>query len=197
MEATGADVTGVSAGDRVVLSYNSCGGCARCAAGRRAYCERFAALNNAGRRPDGSSTLSRQGGDVWSSFFGQSSFARNALATRENIVVVPQDTDLVTAAPMGCGFQTGAGSVVNLLRPTPDSSLVVFGAGGVGLAAVTAASAPAPSSPSTSARSGVPWRRNSAPLTPSTARARTSSSRSGNSPQEARPMASTPPGSPV
>ncbi|TQE35876.1 NAD(P)-dependent alcohol dehydrogenase [Streptomyces ipomoeae] len=141
VEATGADVTGVRAGDRVVLSYNSCGACARCAAGRRVYCERFVALNNAGRRPDGSSTFSRQGGDVWSSFFGQSSFARHALATRENIVVVPEDTDLVTAAPMGCGFQTGAGSVVNLLRPTPDSSLVVYGAGGVGLAAVMAAAA--------------------------------------------------------
>ncbi|EKX68772.1 NAD(P)-dependent alcohol dehydrogenase [Streptomyces ipomoeae] len=141
VEATGADVTGVRAGDRVVLSYNSCGACARCAAGRRVYCERFVALNNAGRRPDGSSTLSRQGGDVWSSFFGQSSFARHALATRENIVVVPEDTDLVAAAPMGCGFQTGAGSVVNLLRPTPDSSLVVYGAGGVGLAAVMAAAA--------------------------------------------------------
>ncbi|MFC9930692.1 NAD(P)-dependent alcohol dehydrogenase [Streptomyces sp. NPDC127190] len=141
VEATGADVTGVRAGDHVVLSYNSCGACARCAAGRRAYCERFIALNNAGRREDGSSVLSRPGGDVWSSFFGQSSFARHALATRENVVVVPRDTDLVTAAPMGCGFLTGAGSVVNLLRPTPGSSLVVYGVGGVGLAAVMAAAA--------------------------------------------------------
>ncbi|MEU9343088.1 NAD(P)-dependent alcohol dehydrogenase [Streptomyces sp. NPDC048278] len=141
VEAAGADVNGVRPGDRVVLSYNSCGTCARCRAGRRAYCERFAALNNAGRRPDGSPTLTRGGDAVWSSFFGQSSFARHAVATRENVVVVPADTDLVTAAPMGCGFQTGAGSVVNVLRPEPDSSLVVFGAGGVGLAAVMAAAA--------------------------------------------------------
>ncbi|MFK0113169.1 NAD(P)-dependent alcohol dehydrogenase [Streptomyces sp. NPDC091217] len=141
VEAVGADVTGVRAGDHVVMSYNSCGTCVRCAAGRRAYCEQFAALNSGGRRPDGSSTLTRADGAVWSSFFGQSSFARHAIATRENVVVVPEDTDLVTAAPMGCGFQTGAGSVVNVLRPTPDSSLVVYGAGGVGLAAVMAAAA--------------------------------------------------------
>ncbi|MFG2937442.1 NAD(P)-dependent alcohol dehydrogenase [Streptomyces sp. NPDC048282] len=139
--AVGAEVTGVRPGDRVVLSYNSCGSCARCAAGRRAYCARFAPLNNAGHRPDGSTTLTRQGTGVWSSFFGQSSFARRALATRENVIVVPEDTDLVTAAPMGCGFQTGAGSVLNILRPEPGSALVVFGCGGVGLAAVMAAAA--------------------------------------------------------
>ncbi|MEU9450220.1 NAD(P)-dependent alcohol dehydrogenase [Streptomyces sp. NPDC048277] len=141
VEATGAEVTDVRPGDRVVLSYNSCGTCGSCAAGSRAYCARFAALNNAGRRPDGSAALSLDGSDVWSSFFGQSSFARHAMATRENVVVVAADTDLVTAAPMGCGFQTGAGSVVNVLRPEPDSSLVVFGCGGVGLAAVMAANA--------------------------------------------------------
>ncbi|MFI1030202.1 NAD(P)-dependent alcohol dehydrogenase [Streptomyces sp. NPDC020951] len=140
VESAGADVSGVKPGDRVVLSYNSCGICARCATGRRSYCERFEALNAAGRRPDGSATLTGRDGDEWSSFFGQSSFARHAIATREN-VVVPEDADLLTAAPMGCGFQTGAGSVVNVLRPGPDSSLVVFGTGGVGMAAIMAAAA--------------------------------------------------------
>ncbi|GGN23139.1 NAD(P)-dependent alcohol dehydrogenase [Streptomyces fuscichromogenes] len=141
VEATGAEVTGVQPGDRVVLSYRSCGICAQCAGGHRSYCERFEALNASGRRPDGSAILTGQGGDAWSSFFGQSSFARHAIAVRENVVVVPEGTDLVTAAPMGCGFQTGAGSVVNVLCPDPDSSLVVFGTGGVGMAAIMAGAA--------------------------------------------------------
>ncbi|MBE8476082.1 NAD(P)-dependent alcohol dehydrogenase [Streptomyces justiciae] len=141
VEAIGAEVTGVRPGDHVVLSYSSCGSCTRCATGHRSYCERFEALNAAGRRPDGSATLTGRDGDAWSSFFGQSSFARHAITTRENVVVVPEGTDLVTAAPMGCGFQTGAGSVANVLRPGPDSSLVVFGTGGVGMAAVMAGAA--------------------------------------------------------
>ena len=43
------------------------------------------------------------------------------------------------AAPLGCGVQTGAGTVLNVLAPPRDASLVVFGAGGVGLSAVMAA----------------------------------------------------------
>ena len=76
---------------------------------------------------------------VFGSFFGQSSFARHALAYADNCVVVPEDLDLALLAPFGCGFQTGAGTVLNVLRPTADESLVVFGAGAVGLAAIAAA----------------------------------------------------------
>ncbi|GAA2848446.1 NAD(P)-dependent alcohol dehydrogenase [Pseudonocardia halophobica] len=141
VESVGAEVDGFRAGDKVLLSYAHCGRCRRCAAGRPAYCAEFGALNSGGTRPDGSSTLSQAGAPVWSSFFGQSSFARHAIVSPRNAVVVSPDTDLVTAAPMGCGFQTGAGTVVNVMRPDPGSSLVVFGTGGVGVAAVMAARA--------------------------------------------------------
>lgn len=42
-------------------------------------------------------------------------------------------------APIGCGFQTGAGAVLNVLRPGREDSLVVFGLGSVGLTALMAA----------------------------------------------------------
>lgn len=45
----------------------------------------------------------------------------------------------VIAAPLGCGVQTGAGTVLNVLRPDAGTSMVVSGAGGVGLSAVMAA----------------------------------------------------------
>lgn len=41
--------------------------------------------------------------------------------------------------PLGCGIQTGAGSVLNEMRLAPGQSIAVFGAGAVGLAAVMAA----------------------------------------------------------
>jgi len=141
VEAVGSAVTDVAVGDQVVLSFASCGTCARCRRGTPAYCVRFGQLNSSGARPDGSTVLRQDGTPVWSSFFGQSSFARHTVVARRNVVVVPPGIDLRSAAPMGCGFQTGAGAVVNVMRPEPDSSLVVFGTGGVGIAAVMAAGA--------------------------------------------------------
>jgi aryl-alcohol dehydrogenase len=141
VEAVGGDVTGVGPGDRVLLSYRSCGSCRRCAAGDPTYCHDFRTLNASGARPDGSTTMRRDGSPVYGSFFGQSSFASRALAYESNIVVVGDHVDLVLAAPLGCGVQTGAGAVLNVLRPANEASLVVFGAGAVGLSALMMARA--------------------------------------------------------
>jgi aryl-alcohol dehydrogenase len=137
--ATGADVTGIRPGDHVVLSYRSCGSCPECAAGHVPYCRDFRTLNGIGTRPDGSPTMRRDGSRVYGSYFGQSSFASHALAYESNVVVVGEEIDFGVAAPLGCGVQTGAGTVLNVLAPPPEASLVVFGAGGVGLSAVMAA----------------------------------------------------------
>lgn len=141
VEAVGAQVTGIAPGDHVLLSYRSCGDCVQCRAGHPSYCSRSALLNSSGGRADGSATLSQNGTRLFGAFFGQSSFAQYALAAAGNVVVVDPGLDLTVAAPLGCGFQTGAGAVLNVLVPEPDSRLVVFGAGGVGLAAVMAAKA--------------------------------------------------------
>ena len=139
--AVGADVTGVRPGDHVVLSYRSCGSCAQCATGHPPYCRAFRTLNGSGSRPDGSPTMRRNGSRVYGSYFGQSSFASHALAYESNVVAVGDEIDLGVAAPLACGVQTGAGTVLNVLAPAPEASLVVFGAGGVGLSALMAASA--------------------------------------------------------
>ena len=137
----GADVTGVKAGDRVLLSYRSCGRCSECAGGYPAYCRSFRAMNGIGTRVDGSLTMRRGDAPVYGSYFGQSSFASHALAYESNVVVIDDEIDLQTAAPLGCGVQTGAGTVMNVLRPAAGEWLVVFGAGAVGLSALMAASA--------------------------------------------------------
>lgn len=139
VEAVGADVTHVVPGDHVVLSFNSCGECANCAAGHVAYCDNFFARNLNGRRPDGSETLHASSGPVGGCFFGQSSFATYALAHKRNTVKVRKDAPLEMLGPLGCGIQTGAGAVLNVLKPERGSSFALFGCGGVGLAALMGA----------------------------------------------------------
>jgi aryl-alcohol dehydrogenase len=129
----------VKVGDRVVLSFRSCGACVNCTAQRPAYCRKAARLNQFGGRADGTPRVTVGGQPVLDGFFGQSSLAGYALTTEDNTVVVDPEVDPVLAAPLGCGFQTGAGAVLNLLRPRPGSALVVFGSGAVGLAGVLAA----------------------------------------------------------
>jgi len=138
VEAVGAAVTDVRPGDAVLLSFASCGVCEPCGAGAPAYCTRFQEANVSGGRLDGSPTLSGSRGPVSGAFFGQSTFARYALSSRRNAVVIDPDLDRTHLAAFGCGIQTGAGAVVNVLQPAPDSRLVVFGLGGVGMAAVMA-----------------------------------------------------------
>jgi aryl-alcohol dehydrogenase len=121
-----------------VLTFASCGACRRCTGGHPAYCEDFPALNHSGARADGSVTMRRAGEPVFASVLGQSSFATHALASRRSAVRVPRDLPFEHLAPLGCSVQTGAGAVLNVLRPEPGSSMVVFGAGPVGLSAVMA-----------------------------------------------------------
>jgi aryl-alcohol dehydrogenase len=136
VEVVGSAVTDVRPGDKVIISFASCGVCDRCTAGRPGYCVRFQPEN-----VSGAPTLSGPGGPVAGKFFGQSSFARHALTNRRQAVVVGPDVDLTLVASYGCGVQTGAGAVVNVLQPGPGSSLAVFGLGGVGMAAVMAGAA--------------------------------------------------------
>jgi aryl-alcohol dehydrogenase len=142
VEQVGSSVTGVAVGDHVALSFAACGHCRNCLAGREAYCSSFSMLNFGGRREDGSTTLVDAAGEVvHGSFFGQSSFATHALVAARNVVRVPSSIPLDLVGPLGCGIQTGAGTVINALQLTAGSSIVVSGAGAVGLSAVMAAAA--------------------------------------------------------
>lgn len=140
VERVGKDVTKVVAGDHVVMSYASCGTCANCLKGQGGYCIDLYDRNFSGARPDGSSPCCDAAGQRLSGyFFGQSSFGDYAIATQANVVKIPADVPLDLMGPLGCGIQTGAGAVINALRPAAGSSIAIFGAGSVGLAAIMAA----------------------------------------------------------
>ena len=137
--ALGAGVGTVAVGDHVALSYDSCGRCRSCLVGRPYHCHRFFERNFLACRADGSTSLSAGGDPVHSHFFGQSSFATQAVVAARSVVAIPEDIPFELAAPLGCGVQTGAGTVLNALRPPAGASIAVFGAGAVGLSAVMAA----------------------------------------------------------
>lgn len=140
VEKVGEGVTHVAPGDHVVLTVNSCGACDSCWNGHPTYCANSYVHNFAGGRPDGTSAFAdAEGGEVRSHFFGQSSFATVTNASARSVVKIPEDFPLEFAGPLGCGVQTGAGSVLNILKPRPGGSFVVFGAGAVGLSALMAA----------------------------------------------------------
>lgn len=140
VESVGPGVTGLDVGDHVVLSLNSCGRCPACLSGHPAYCADFYFLNFGGMRHDETTAFSRAGGEkVSSHFFGQSSFATHTVAARRSVVKVRDDVDLELLGPLGCGIQTGAGTVLNALDPAPGSTIAIFGAGAVGMSGLLAA----------------------------------------------------------
>lgn len=139
VEAVGPGVVGLEVGDHVVMSGNSCGQCKNCLSGRPVYCVDVIKLCFCGSRRDGSSPISQDGARINGSFFGQSSFATYSIASERTAVKVPKDLPLHLMGPLGCGLVTGAASVLEGFRLRPGQSIVVFGSGGVGLAAVMAA----------------------------------------------------------
>ena len=136
----GSKVTKVAPGDHVVLTYASCGVCANCQKGLYGYCPELYGRNFSGGRPDGSSPCcARDGTRLSGYFFAQSSFADHALASQRNVVKIRKDVPIEMMGPLGCGIQTGAGAVMNALKPGAGTSIAIFGAGSVGLSAVMAA----------------------------------------------------------
>jgi aryl-alcohol dehydrogenase len=137
--AVGGAVEHLAAGDHVVISFPWCGECEHCREDRGAYCRRGRELKSGGARSDGSTTMRRNGAPVYGSFFQQSSFATHALTPARNAVKVRRDAPLEFLGPLGCGLQTGAGAVLNVMKPEAGKSFAVFGAGSVGLAGLMAA----------------------------------------------------------
>jgi aryl-alcohol dehydrogenase len=138
VEEAGSSVTKVKAGDRVILSGDSCGNCPSCQVSLPCYCYEFFPRNFGGGRLDGTTPLSRNGEKVHT-FMGQGSFASHVVCHDRNVVKVAADAPLEFLGPLGCGVITGAGAVINALRVGVGKSIAVFGTGSVGLSAVMAA----------------------------------------------------------
>ena len=140
VDAIGEGVSDRSVGDHVVMSFDSCSSCQNCRTGHGAYCTMFFQRNLSGLG-DGtpSPVTGADGKPIAARWFGQSSFATHANVAARNTVLVDPALPLELLGPLGCGIQTGAGAIINSLKMTAGQSIVVYGAGAVGLSAVMAA----------------------------------------------------------
>jgi Zn-dependent alcohol dehydrogenase len=85
------------------------------------------------------STIGQPSVPIGGQYFGQSSFARLTVVNVSSVVKVSHllsPEELPKFAPFGCGFQTGAGAIVNIAKAAPEDTVAVYGCGGVGLAAI-------------------------------------------------------------
>jgi aryl-alcohol dehydrogenase len=139
VERVGPHVDTVNVGDHVLMTFPNDGTCSHCLGGQPRWCDAGERLMWGGTRFDGSeSALTREGRPLGGHMFQQSAFATHVIAVEHNVVVVPSYLPLEQYV-IGCGVMTGAGGVLNTLRPDADSTIAVFGAGGVGASAILAA----------------------------------------------------------
>jgi len=138
VEQVGTAVSRIKVGERVIISYASCNNCPNCLQQLPYICDNGMQCNFGGTRLDGTHTIRLAGEPVTAAFFQQSSFATHAITLERNVVPIDQGLSAHMAAPLGCGIMTGAGSILNTLKVGAKDSLVVFGAGTVGLSAIMA-----------------------------------------------------------
>jgi S-(hydroxymethyl)glutathione dehydrogenase / alcohol dehydrogenase len=136
VEAVGPEVAQFRVGEHVVGSLaQSCGACARCLSARSFQCQH---PESTLRRATDAPRLSRNGTPLFQGF-GLGGFAERALIHENQLAAVPKEMPFAQAALLGCGVVTGAGSVLNTARVNAGETVVIFGAGGVGLNAVSGA----------------------------------------------------------
>ena len=140
VEALGSpDDVEFAVGDRVVLSFlPACGECVRCRSGEGYMCPNGAAANGEGRLLRGGCRLHEDGADVHH-HLGASAFATHAVVDRRSVVKIDADIPSEIAALFGCAVLTGVGAVMNSAALRPGESLLLYGLGGVGLAALLGA----------------------------------------------------------
>jgi S-(hydroxymethyl)glutathione dehydrogenase/alcohol dehydrogenase len=128
---TGAGVTRVKPGDRVIVCWRpSCGECRACRRGQGNLC----AISATGEPPF------RLGDQQVHSFMDNSgTFAEETVISEAGAFPIPEDVPYEVGALIGCAVTTGVGAALNTARIQPGSSVAVIGLGGVGVAAIQGA----------------------------------------------------------
>ena len=141
VQEVGAGVTHVQPGDKVIMTWRpSCGRCEYCTSGSPALCRLGAVHATHNELLRGGTRLSRDGQPVYH-LMGVSCFAEECVVSGESVIKIPQEVPVEVAAIMGCAVITGMGVVLNGMRAPAGKSVLIVGAGGVGLSAVIGAAA--------------------------------------------------------
>ncbi|MDO5411009.1 MAG: NAD(P)-dependent alcohol dehydrogenase [Lachnospiraceae bacterium] len=137
VEKAGSQVTEFEPGDKVVLTVPHCGTCEACRKGQYLSCEN--GFNMYFGRKDGTPRIRDKAGRAVGHLMGQGGFAELVLCHKSSCVKIDKDVPFAAAAPVGCGFSTGSGTVLNFLKPVCEDAIAVYGVGSVGMAAVMGA----------------------------------------------------------
>ncbi|HWB60792.1 MAG TPA: Zn-dependent alcohol dehydrogenase [Chthoniobacteraceae bacterium] len=141
VRAVGPAVGHVKVGDAVVLNWAiPCGHCFQCNQGRAVLCEESKPAyvmerSKAHARPEGTTWKSR----AVDRSFNIGTLSSLTLVRAAAVTPLPEQVPFESAAIVGCGVMTGFGSVVNVAKVSPGSSVAVIGCGGVGLNIIQAA----------------------------------------------------------
>jgi S-(hydroxymethyl)glutathione dehydrogenase/alcohol dehydrogenase len=136
IEQVGSEVTYVKPGDHVITCLSVfCGTCPQCTSGRPVIC-----TNTDVKMPPGAAKrLQTAAGSHLNQFTNLSSYAEQMLVHENAVVKISKDFPLDRAALIGCGVITGVGAVFNTAKVRPGETVVVIGAGGIGMAAINGA----------------------------------------------------------
>jgi Zn-dependent alcohol dehydrogenase len=138
VEAIGAGVTALAPGDHVVLTaVNVCNKCYWCVRGEYGCCVNTVSVST-GTFLDGRTPLSRHGQPVLRGV-GLGGFAEHVITTETGAIKVTEDTPLDVACVIGCALQTGVGAVLNTAKVVEGATVLVAGAGGIGISIVQGA----------------------------------------------------------
>lgn len=136
---TGEGVARVKLGDHVALNWApNCGNCFYCLRDRPSLCETYVDPIWAGTMMDGTTRLSKAGQPIFH-FSALACFADYVVVPEECCVPLAKDIPLEIAALIGCAVTTGVGAVLNTAKVQAGSSVMVYGAGGVGLSIIMGA----------------------------------------------------------
>ncbi|HEV2820310.1 MAG TPA: zinc-binding dehydrogenase, partial [Solirubrobacteraceae bacterium] len=139
VEAVGPNVADVRPGDHVVTLFSpQCRECLHCIDPRTNLCLAIRDQQNKGYLPDGTTRLSRDGEPI-RHFMGTSTFAEYTVMPQIALARIDPQAPLDRACLFACGLSTGLGAAMFTARVEPGSTCAVFGAGMVGLGAVTGA----------------------------------------------------------
>ncbi len=134
VEEVGELVTKFAPGDHVIACLSAfCGNCEQCLTGNPALCGSPETQRTMEQPPK--MTLAGKDDRVHQ-FLNVSGYAEKMLVHENAIVKIRDDMPLAQAALIGCGVLTGVGAALNTAKVEPGSTTVVFGAGGIGLAAI-------------------------------------------------------------
>ncbi len=139
IEEVGEGVTTLKKGDHVIPLYiPECRECKFCNSGKTNLCQKIRETQGRGLMPDGTSRLSKDGKTIYH-YMGTSTFAEYAVIPEISLAKINSEADLSKVCLLGCGVTTGIGAVMNTAKVEKDSTVAIFGLGGIGLSCIQGA----------------------------------------------------------